>query len=289
MVRTSRLSVDQLVAPVFIREDITEPTPITALAGHHQWPVDSVDHYVDELANLHIPAILLFGIPATKGSHPISLQAIERLRAKFPDLVLIADCCLCSTTPHGHCGVVHNGRVDNDATNLLIAQQAVAYANAGIDLVAPSGMMDGQVHAIRQALDAAHHTDVGIWSYSVKMASAFYGPFREATHCSPAFGDRRTYQVDPGNGRHALLEASLDVQEGADILMVKPAGPYLDLIYQLKQAHPDLPLGAYQVSGEYALLQSAPFDLALESLTGIHRAGADLIITYYAAALARQL
>ena len=296
MVQTARLSVDQLIAPLFIRENIVKPNPIASLPGHSQWPVDLVYEPVAELAALKIPAVLLFGVPAHKGDHPVSLQAIQALRSQFPDLVLIADLCLCSTTETGHCGVVRDGRVDNDATNELLGRQAVAYANAGVDMVAPSGMMDGQVQAIRQALDSHGHQEIGIWSYSVKMASAFYGPFREATHCAPHFGDRTTYQADPANGREALREAALDVQEGADILMVKPAGPYLDLIYQVKQAFPQLPLGAYQVSGEYAQIKAAAErdwidekKAALESLTAIARAGADLIITYYAQDVARWL
>jgi porphobilinogen synthase len=291
LVRTERLSVDQLVAPLFAREGIDAPIPIGALPGHHQWPIDSIEKAVEPLVQLNIPAVLLFGIPLTKGAHPISLSAISRLRRHFPDLVLIADCCLCATTVDGHCYIK-----DNDTTLNHLSQQALAYADAGVDIIAPSAMMDGQVGAIRQALDAHQHTDVAIWSYTVKIASAFYGPFREATHCAPHFGDRRSYQIDPANRRDALLEAHQDIQEGADILMVKPGLPYLDLIQQLSNHHPNHPLGAYQVSGEYAMLKAAADrklldepTAVLETLTSLHRAGADLLITYYAADVARWL
>jgi porphobilinogen synthase len=289
MIRTHRLSVDQLVAPLFIHEDLAQPRPIAALPGHNQWPMEMIEKPVEQLAQLQIPAVILFGIPATKGSHPIPVAAIERLRASFPDLILIADCCLCATTEDGHCYVQ-----DNDTTCQILGQQAVAYARAGADIIAPSGMMDGQVGAIRAALDAANFTDVAIWSYTAKFASSFYGPFREATECAPHFGNRSSYQLDPANGRDPLREAAQDVQEGADILMVKPGLPYLDLIYQLKEAYPHHPLGAYQVSGEYAMLKAAAergwIDekaAVLESLTSLHRAGADLIITYYAAQVAQ--
>jgi porphobilinogen synthase len=249
--------------------------------------------------------VLLFGLPASKDetgsgawdpAGPVP-QAIASIKRRAGDLVVIADVCLCEYTSHGHCGVLDasTGAVANDGTLPLLARAAVAYADAGADIVAPSAMMDHQVAAIRAALDDAGHGDVAILSYAVKYASAFYGPFREAAESAPAFGDRRSYQMDPPNAREALREASLDVAEGADALMVKPAGPYLDVLRLVRERF-DLPLAAYQVSGEYAMLKAAAergwLDerrAALESLVGIRRAGADLVITYYAKDAARWL
>jgi len=245
---------------------------------------------------LGVPAVLLFGLPKAKddtGSEAASprgtvQQAVRLLKKELPELVVITDVCLCAYTSHGHCGVLEKGQVDNDATLELLAQVAVSHAEAGADLVAPSDMMDGRVGAIRDALDERGFENLAILSYAVKYASAFYGPFREAAESAPAFGDRRSYQMDPANVREAMREAALDVEEGADILMVKPALPYLDVIAQLASEF-DLPLAAYQVSGEFAMIKAAAANgwvdgqaVMLESLTAIKRAGADLILTYFA-------
>ena len=298
MLRETALSPSQLIHPLFLTEGARVERPISSMPGHAQRSVDLLDAEVADLARLAIPAVLLFGIPASKdpvGSAAWSpkgpvCRGIGELKRLDPELIVIADVCLCEYTDHGHCGVLHaeSHAVLNDETLPLLARAAVAYADAGADIVAPSAMMDGQVGALRSALDGAGHTDVAILSYASKFASAFYGPFREAAESAPSFGDRRAYQLDPANAREALREADLDVAEGADMLMVKPAGPYLDLVRQVRDRHA-LPLAAYQVSGEYAMLKAAAergwLDerrAALESLLGIRRAGADLIITYYA-------
>jgi porphobilinogen synthase len=297
MVRETLLSVNNFIAPLFVTAGRGVAHPIAAMPGHAQRSVDRAVVEVARLVELGVPAVLLFGIPEDKdeiGSSgwdengPVP-QAIRALKREFPALVVIADVCLCEYTIHGHCGVLEGGTVDNDATLPLLARAALAYAEAGADLVAPSAMMDGQVAAIRVALDETGHQETAIMAYAAKFASAFYGPFREAAGSTPQFGDRRAYQMDPANGREALRELALDVAEGADILMVKPAGPYLDIIHQARDRY-DLPIAAYQVSGEYAMLKAAALNgwlderrAALESLTAIRRAGADLIITYYAA------
>jgi porphobilinogen synthase len=265
-----------------------------------------VDELVRDAADAHalgIPAVLLFGIPATKdelgtqgyAEDGVVQRAVRALKQAVPELVVITDVCLCEYTSHGHCGVIQGETVDNDRTLPLLARMAVSHAEAGADVVAPSDMMDGRVAQIREALDARGFTDTAILSYSVKFASAFYGPFREAAESTPQFGDRRAYQMDPANGREALREAAQDALEGADMLMVKPAMPYLDVLRELRSAH-DLPICAYQVSGEYSMILAAgergwlDADAAMrEALTGIKRAGADLIITYYARELARHL
>ena len=298
MLRETTLSPSQLIHPLFLVEGTRVERPISSMPGHAQRSVDLLDAEVADLARLAVPAVLLFGIPASKdptGSEawnpkgPVC-RGIGELRRLDPELIVIADVCLCEYTDHGHCGVLHadSHAVLNDETLPLLARAAVAYADAGADIVAPSAMMDGQVGALRSALDAAGHGDVAILSYASKFASAFYGPFREAAESAPSFGDRRAYQLDPANAREALREADLDVAEGADMLMVKPAGPCLDIVRQVRDRHA-LPLAAYQVSGEYAMLKAAAergwLDerrAALESLVGIRRAGADLIITYYA-------
>jgi porphobilinogen synthase len=275
------------------------------MPGYAQLSVDQLDLEINEIAELQIPAVLLFGIPAHKdpiGSSgwdpegPVP-QAIRAIKQRAPQLTVIADVCVCEYTSHGHCGILAeapgSGDVLNDPTLDILARCAVAYADAGADIVAPSAMMDGQVAAIRSALDAAGHTQVAILSYAAKFASAFYGPFREAAESTPAFGDRRAYQMDPANGREALREVDLDVAEGADMIMVKPAGAYLDIISAVRQRY-HLPLAAYQVSGEYAMVKAAAqlgwLDerrAALESLIAIRRAGADMIITYFAKDAAR--
>jgi porphobilinogen synthase len=305
MVRETTLSVDHLIAPLFIAAGSGIVRPIRSMPGHAQLSVDQLDLEINEIAELQIPAVLLFGIPAHKdpiGSSgwdpegPVP-QAIRAIKQRAPQLTVIADVCVCEYTSHGHCGILAeapgSGDVLNDPTLDILARCAVAYADAGADIVAPSAMMDGQVAAIRSALDAAGHTQVAILSYAAKFASAFYGPFREAAESTPAFGDRRAYQMDPANGREALREVDLDVTEGADMIMVKPAGAYLDIISAVRQRY-HLPLAAYQVSGEYAMVKAAAqlgwLDerrAALESLIAIRRAGADMIITYFAKDAAR--
>ena len=305
MLAETRLSARQLVHPLFVHHGANVERPIASLPGHAQRSVDRLAFDVDDALALGIPAVLLFGIPSHKddaGSEawnatgPVP-RAVAAIRRQHPDAIVIADVCLCEYTSHGHCGVIDRAgtAVDNDETLPLLARAAVAYADAGADVVAPSAMMDGQVAAIRRALDDAGHHGVAILSYAVKFASAFYGPFREAAESAPAFGDRRGYQMDPRNARDALREAALDVAEGADMLMVKPAGPYLDIIRMVRERF-DLPLAAYQVSGEYAMLCAAAerdwLDLrraTMESVLGIRRAGADLIITYAAKDVARWL
>jgi len=305
MLAETRLSPRQLVHPVFVREGFGVERPIASMPGHAQRSPDRIARDIDEALSLDIPAVLLFGIPLGKnengsgawdGDGPVP-RAIRSIKERHAEAVVIADVCMCEYTSHGHCGVVdeRTGIVDNDATLPLLARAAVAYADAGADIVAPSAMMDGQVAAIRRALDEAGHRDVAILSYAVKFASSFYGPFREAAESAPAVGDRRAYQMDPPNAREALREAGLDVAEGADMLMVKPAGPYLDVLHAVREKF-DLPLAAYQVSGEFAMIKAAAergwLDerrAVMESLLGIRRAGADVVITYFAKDAARWL
>ncbi len=307
MVRETQLDAADLIAPLFIVEGRGVSNPIGSMPGQAQLSVDRLDAEIDALAELRVPAVLLFGIPAHKdaqgsgawdpsGPVPSAIRAIKR---RAPDMLVVADVCMCEYTDHGHCGILSpepgSGAVLNDPTLELLARASVAYAEAGADIVAPSAMMDGQVAAIRAGLDAAGLAGVPILSYAAKFASAFYGPFREAAESTPQFGDRRAYQMDPSNGREALREVALDVAEGADMLMVKPAGAYLDIIREVR-ARFDLPLAAYQVSGEYAMLKAAAQNgwlderrAALESLVAIKRAGADMIISYYAKEAARWL
>jgi porphobilinogen synthase len=305
MVRETILRTDDLIAPLFIAEGRGVVRPIGSMPGHAQLSVDQIDREIDQLVELRVPAVLLFGIPAHKDASgsmawdpagPVP-SAIRAIKQHAPDLVVIADVCLCEYTDHGHCGVLspepESGDVLNDPTLDLLARAAAAYADAGADIVAPSAMMDGQVAAIRAGLDRAGHAGVPILAYAAKFASAFYGPFREAAESTPQFGDRRAYQMDPANGHEALREIALDAAEGADMLMVKPAGAYLDILHAMRERY-DLPLAAYQVSGEYAMLKAAAQNgwlderrAALESLIGIKRAGADMIITYYAKEAAR--
>jgi len=294
----------QLVHPLFVRDGFGVERPIDGMPGDAQRTADRLDSDVAELGALGVRSVLLFGIPDEKdeigsgawdAGGPVP-RAIAEIKRRDPSLTVIADVCLCEYTSHGHCGVLDDTHaVANDPTLPLLARAAVAYADAGADVVAPSAMMDGQVAAIRTALDDAGHVDVAILAYAVKYASAFYGPFRDAAQSAPAFGDRRAYQMAPPNAREALREAKLDEDEGADMLMVKPAGPYLDILHRVRESTV-LPLAAYQVSGEYAMLKAAAergwIDeprAAMESLLGIRRAGADLVITYYARAAARWL
>jgi len=301
MVRETDVLPRHLVQPLFVEEGRGIRTPIGSLAGQNRWSPDTVGPIARECVDLGVPAVILFGIPARKdatGSEAwnpdgVVQQAVRAIRAAAPELAIVCDLCLCEYTSHGHCGVLEGGRVLNDPTLELYARTAVSYAVAGADVVAPSGMMDGTVAALRTALDDAGHENAAILAYAVKYASAFYGPFREAAESAPAEGDRRAYQMDPGNGREGLREAALDEAEGADMLMVKPAGPYLDVIARLRE-RTELPLAAYQVSGEYAsIMQAGAAGLLdapaamLEAVRGIRRAGADIVLTYAALELAR--
>jgi porphobilinogen synthase len=307
LVRETRLSLENIVLPLFIKEGENIKNPIQSLAGHYQFSIDRLPEEISEIVSLNIPAVILFGIPLHKdhkGSSALSSEgviqkAIALIKKQSSELMVITDLCFCEYTDHGHCGVIsshHQGDVivDNDATLALLAEQAVSHAQAGADVIAPSGMMDGMVQAIRQGLDQAGFSHIPILSYAVKYASAFYGPFREAAGSgAPQFGGRQTYQLDPANSRLGLREAELDVLEGADMLMVKPAHTYLDMITRVKEHFPDIPLGAYHVSGEYAMIKAAAAQgwldeqkAMLEALIAIKRAGADFIITYYAKQLA---
>ncbi len=304
LVREHDLAATDLIAPLFVVHGAGVEREVASMPGVSQRSVDGVlDREVDRLRALGIETLLLFGIPASKdeiGSENfapdgIVQRALRRIRDRHADVLLVTDVCCCEYTSHGHCGIIKNGAVDNDATLDLLGRVAVSHAAAGADIVAPSGMMDGMVQAIRAALDAAGHSQVAILSYAVKYASAFYGPFREAAESTPAFGDRRQYQMDPANVREAVLEAALDEAEGADLLMVKPALAYLDVVRAVRERSP-LPLVAYNVSGEYAMVKAAARQgwlderrIVLEALTGMRRAGADAIITYHAADVAAWL
>ncbi len=308
LVRETRLSVSDFVLPLFIKHGEGVRCPIASMPGHCQWSLDQLPQEIDAITARGIDKVLLFGIPEHKderGSHSLSdtgiiQQAIRTIKEVAPQLLIISDVCFCEYTSHGHCGVLNNtdgtGDVDNDATIELLGQQAVSLAKAGTNIIAPSANMDGMVQAIRNALDDASFENTPIMSYAVKYASAFYGPFRDAAEGAPQFGCRKTYQMDVANGNEALLEATLDVKEGADMFIVKPAHTYLDIIHQVKQHFPSMPLGAYHVSGEYAMIKAAAEKgwldektAMLEALTAIKRAGADFIITYAAKEVAESL
>jgi porphobilinogen synthase len=301
LVRETRLDPAQLVLPVFVRTGANLRLPVSSMPGVAQTSVDEMLRDASAAAEVGVGGVILFGIPDTKDDEGSGAwdeygavqQGIRALKREFPELVVIGDVCMCEYTSHGHCGILRDGAVDNDATLPLLARAALSHAQAGADIVAPSDMMDGRVAAIRSALDAAGHSDTAILSYAAKYASAFYGPFREAAESTPKSGDRRGYQMDPANGDEALREVALDIEEGADAILVKPAGPYLDIVHRVKAAT-GYPVAAYQVSGEYAMLQAAAErgwldgDRAMmESLIGIRRAGADFILTYFATAAAR--
>lgn len=303
MVRETRLSVDQLVLPLFVVPGAGVVNEIASMPGVAQRSVDRTVEACRAVCDLGIPAVILFGIPEGKdatGSHAyrddgVVPTAVRAIKQAVPDLVVITDVCLCEYTDHGHCGVLAEGEVDNDATLDLLAKEALAHARAGADLVAPSDMMDGRVNAIRDALDEEGFDQVAIMSYAAKFASAFYGPFREAAESAPQFGDRRGYQMDPANADEALREVELDINEGADIVMVKPALPSLDLVWRVKESF-GYPVAAYQVSGEYAMIKAAAQQgwldeerIMMETLLAIRRAGADLILTYFAEDAARAL
>ncbi|MCA8990890.1 MAG: porphobilinogen synthase [Planctomycetaceae bacterium] len=308
MVRETSLSPKDFILPLFVRHGVNQQIPISSMPGQFQWTVDRLPEILADITATEIPAVILFGIPEQKDalgsdaycSHGIVQQAVRAIREHAPDLMVITDVCLCEFTDHGHCGVVNEstGRVDvdNDATLELLVKEAVSHAQAGADMIAPSGMMDGMIAALRGGLDANSFSHIPIMSYAAKYASAFYGPFRDAAESAPQFGDRRTYQMDPANGNEALREVQLDVEEGADLLMVKPALSYLDIIRRVKDAHPNIPLAAYNVSGEYAMVKSAAAAgwideqrITLEILTSMKRAGADIILTYHALDAAKWL
>ena len=296
MVRETTLSTKDLIIPLFVKHGRGEKEPIPSMPGHYRFSTDVVIREAEEIWSMGIPAVILFGIPEKKdpvGSSAyddsgVVQRAISAIKGKLPDMTIITDVCLCEYTDHGHCGVIKDGVVDNDATIALLARQALSHAKAGVDFVAPSDMMDGRVAAIRDVLDEAGFHDTGIMSYAVKYASAFFGPFRDAAGSAPQFGDRSGYQMDPANANEAIKEAILDMEEGADMIMVKPALPYLDIIRRVREECL-LPLVAYNVSGEYAMIKAAGQNgwidgekAMMEALTCIRRAGADLIITYFA-------
>jgi porphobilinogen synthase len=303
MVRETRLSVNDLIYPMFVVEGTGIKNPINSMPGIDQFSIDLLLKEVKEIAKLGIPAIMLFGIPAKKdrdgsdarNENGIIQRAVREIKQSVPDMYVITDVCFCEYTDHGHCGAIREGQVDNDATLIMLSEQVMTHARAGADMVAPSGMMDGMIGAIREALDENGFATMPIMSYAAKYASAFYGPFREAAESAPQFGDRRGYQMDPANGREALYEVALDVDEGADIVMVKPALAYLDIIYRVRE-QVNLPVAAYNVSGEFSMVKAASKEdwidgerVLMEILTAIKRAGADIILTYAAKEAARLL
>lgn len=303
LVRENRLTVDDLIYPLFIEEGTNIETEIVSMPGIKRWSLDRILKELDEVVALDIPAVLLFGIPSKKdeigsetwNDNGIMQNAIRFIKKNYPSLYVITDVCFCEYTSHGHCGVIHNNDVDNDATLPNIAKQVISHAKAGADMVAPSGMMDGMIATIREALDNTGFYDLPIMSYAVKYASAYYGPFRDAADSAPTFGDRRTYQMDSANRDEALREATYDDMEGADILMVKPALAYLDIIRDVKNNF-DRPVACYNVSGEYAMIKAAAEKgwidgdrVMMESLLSMKRAGADIIITYFAKDVAKLL
>ncbi|MGC1617053.1 MAG: porphobilinogen synthase [Candidatus Acidiferrum sp.] len=303
LVRETRLTTAGFIYPMFVCPGTNVRKEVGSMPGVHQQSVDQIVEECKEVEALGIPGVILFGLPESKdprGSSSTSAEgvvqrAIEAIRRANLKLLVISDVCLCEYTDHGHCGVIENGDVANDATLPILAEQALSHARAGADIVAPSDMMDGRVAAIREMLDQHKFQDIAILAYAAKYCSGFYGPFREAADSTPQFGDRRSYQMDPANSREALKEVALDIEEGADIVMVKPALPYLDVIRRVREAF-DVPVGAYNVSGEYAMVKAAAQKgwldekrVALEILTGIQRAGADIILTYHAKDAARWL
>ena len=303
LTKETRLSSMDLVYPIFVDARIGSPEPIESMPGICRLPLTDLPKEAAEVASLNIPAILIFGLPEKKDAtgtgayapNGIAQRAIQTIKKAAPQLTVIADVCLCEYTDHGHCGIIREGTVDNDETLDLLAKTAVSQAKAGADIVGPSAMMDGQVKAIRDKLDENNLTHTAIMAYSAKFASSFYGPFREAAESTPLWGDRRGYQMDPPNRREALREIAIDIQEGADIVMVKPALSYLDIINQAREKF-TTPIAAYNVSGEYSMVKAAAQNgwldekkVTLEILTGIKRAGADLILTYHAKDAARWL
>ena len=303
LVRENKLTIDDLIYPLFIEEGENIETEIVSMPGIKRFSLDRISKELDEVVDLDIPAVLLFGIPNEKdevgaetwNDDGIMQRAVRFIKKKYPSLYVITDVCFCEYTSHGHCGVIHENDVDNDATLPNIAKQVISHAKAGVDMVAPSGMMDGMIETIREALDNTGFPNLPIMSYAVKYSSAFYGPFRDAADSAPTFGDRKTYQMDPSNRDEGMREATFDDQEGADILMVKPALSYLDIIRDLKTNF-DRPIACYNVSGEYAMIKAAAEKgwidgekVMMESLLSMKRAGADIIITYFAKEVAKVL
>ncbi len=303
MIRETQLSVDNLILPLFSVEGKGVKSPIESMPGHYQLSVENIVKEGKVARDLGIPAVMIFGIPKKRDSLATSAYAkngivqktVKALKNKVKDLIVITDVCLCEYTDHGHCGVVQDGIIENDATLDLLARAAVSHAQAGADMVAPSDMMDGRVAAVREALDENGFEITPIMSYAAKYCSAFYYPFRQAAESAPKFGDRRTYQMDPANSLEAIREVTMDVEEGADIIMVKPALAYLDVIFRIRQEI-DLPIAAYNVSGEFAMIKAADKlgwldgnQVMMESLTAIKRAGADMILTYFAKEAASKL
>ena len=303
LVRETKLSIDDFIYPLFIEDGENIEAEIVSMPGIKRFSLDRISKELNEVVELKIPAVLLFGIPSKKddegtetwNDNGIIQQAIRFIKKNYPSLYVITDVCFCEYTSHGHCGIIHDNDVDNDATLVNISRQVISHAKAGVDMVAPSGMMDGAIDMIRQSLDNTGFVNLPIMAYSVKYASAFYGPFRDAADSAPTFGDRRTYQMDPANRAEGMREATFDDQEGADILMVKPALSYLDIIRDLKNNF-DRPIACYNVSGEYAMIKAAAEKgwidgekIMMESLLSMKRAGADIIITYFAKEVARVL
>lgn len=303
LVAETTLTLHDLLYPMFVVEGKNQTQPISSMPGINRYSVDILVEECKQIAGMGIRAVMFFGLPASKdplgrgayAENGIIQRALRSVKKAVPELILVPDVCLCEYTDHGHCGVLENGQVHNDATLELLAKTAVSYARAGADIVAPSDMMDGRIGEIREALDEADFSHIAIMSYAAKYAGAFYGPFREAADSAPQSGDRKAYQMDPRNGTEALREAMLDMEEGADILMVKPALPYLDVLSRIREQF-DLPLAAYQVSGEYAMIAAAAQNgwldyeaVIMESLVCIKRAGADIILTYFAPQAAQML
>lgn len=303
MVRETVVTKDDLIYPLFVAPGKGLKHEIESMPGNYHFSTDTILHEVEAMLKLGLKATILFGLPESKDevgsgayhSHGVVQEAIRAIKNRFPELYVITDVCLCEYTSHGHCGIIKGDTVDNDPTLDLLTRTAVSHAEAGADMVAPSDMMDGRVGAMREGLDKAGFTEVPIMAYSAKYASAYYGPFRAAADSAPAFGDRRSYQMDPGNAREALREVELDIAEGADIVMVKPALAYMDIIRQVRDAV-DLPVACYNVSGEYAMVKAAAANgwideerIVMETMTGFKRAGADLIITYHAKDVCRWL
>lgn len=301
MVRENHVRVDELIYPLFVMEGENLAEPVESMPGIYQYSLDRMNEELDRVKEAGIPAILIFGIPAHKdevGSgaydeHGIVQEAIRRIKKDYPDLIVIADVCLCEYTSHGHCGLIRDGIILNDETLPLLAKSAVSYAEAGADIVAPSDMMDKRVGAIRKALDEAGFTYTPIMAYSAKFASGYYGPFRDAAHSAPGFGDRKTYQMDPANGQEALREVEEDLAEGADLIIAKPAMAYMDIIRAIHENY-NVPIVAYNVSGEYAMVKAAAANgwidekkIVMENMIGMKRAGAKMIITYHALDVAR--
>lgn len=303
LVRETRLDAGDLIYPVFVMEGKGSMVPVEAMPGIKRFTVDTLPDEIESVAAAGIPGVIIFGVPSAKdglasgawAEDGVVQRAVKQIKERFTGLLVATDVCLCGYTDHGHCGVVEDGRIVNDSSVEILARTAVSHARAGADIVAPSDMMDGRVGAIRRALDGAGYEDVAVMAYSAKYASAFYGPFREAADSRPQFGDRRSYQMDPPNAAEALVEVALDLDEGADIVMVKPALAYLDVIYRVKEKF-GRPVAAYNVSGEYSLVKAAAARgwvderaVVLEMLTAIRRAGADIILTYFAKDVAKWL